>query len=207
MRLVGGIDGQARPGAGETQGPGGAIGGSLPGRQQRHQRCRGCRVLDDAGEPLRQPEHLPQPLHRHLLQLGGRGRGRPRHALGAERGGEHLSQDGRGTVVAREIGEPAGVIPVGHPGNDDAGEVLNQRLERLTALRRRSRQLPHDVTRSNGGCDRELAHISHVVGHPVDQLVAVASKVVWVHAEKMREGWKDGKDGPACCSRRGMGPM
>jgi hypothetical protein len=90
---------------------------------------------------------------------------------------------------------------MGHPGNDDAGEVLKERLEWLTPVRRRSRKLPRDVTRSTSGCDRQSAYISHIVGHPVDQLVTVASKVVGVHAEKMREDGKDGKD------RKDRGPI
>jgi hypothetical protein len=68
---------------------------------------------------------------------------------------------------------------MGHPRQNEPLEVLEQPVERLSFPRRRRRELPQDLTGSYGGRDGEIAHVSHVIGHPVNQLMTVTSKFVW----------------------------
>ena len=72
VRLHGGIDRETRPGA-DPRAARLSAARALPRGEQRHQRGGGRRVLDDADEVLRQAQHLPEPVHRRLLELGGRG--------------------------------------------------------------------------------------------------------------------------------------
>ena len=77
-----------------------------------------------------------------------------RHALRADGGGEHLAQDRRRAVVAGEVGEPAGVVPMRHARHDHPAEVVEQRVERLAVDGRRAGNLAADVARGDGGGDR-----------------------------------------------------
>ena len=58
--------------------------GAFAGAEQGGEGGRAGRVLDHAGERVRQPHHLAQPLHDDVLDLGGGGAGLPAHALHAE---------------------------------------------------------------------------------------------------------------------------
>ena len=67
---------------------------ALARRQDGAERGARGRVLDDAAEALGQPDHLPEPVEDAGLHLGRGRRGLPQHALGADRRGQHLGQDG-----------------------------------------------------------------------------------------------------------------
>ena len=135
--------------------------------------------------PSGRPDHLAQPVHHHLLQLGRRRRGGPRHALRADGGGEHLAQYRRRAVVAGEVGEPAGVVPVRHPRHDHPAEVVEQRVERLAVD---AAAPPGSWRRMSPGATAgvigQVADVAQVVGHPVHQRVRVAAKLVGLHPPK-----------------------
>ena len=114
VRLVGAVDAVARqlgparhprcPHAGDRR---------LARRRQRVQARDRRRVVDDAFEGVGQAHQLTQPPERHLLEFGHRRRGPPQHALRVERGGQQLRQHARPAARDGEVGEEAGVVPVG----------------------------------------------------------------------------------------------
>ena len=104
--LLGGVEGERRAGA-EPFLVGAPAGRPLARAQDRAQRGAGRAVLDHAGEAFGQADHLAQPVEDAGLHLGRRGRGLPQHALGAERGGQHLGEHRGRARVGREVGEEA----------------------------------------------------------------------------------------------------
>ena len=92
MGLLRGVDRERLPGAGlvglETRGP-------LAGGEQGAEGRRRSGVLDDPGEPLRQADHLAQPVEHGLFELRRRGRGLPDHALGAQAGRQEFRRGPR----------------------------------------------------------------------------------------------------------------
>ena len=146
-----------RRSARESLRAGRAAGGSLAGAEQGHQRRGGGGVLDDPDELRRQADHLPQPVHHHLLQLGRRRRGRPGHAL-ARRWSRSASPPGsragcccRGSRRTTRDGSNA---------SSRGGSARGSRgRERRTARRRWG--APPGIARrmspgTDGGGDREL---------------------------------------------------
>jgi hypothetical protein len=84
-------------------------------------------------------------------------------------------------MVGREIGEKAGMVPVGNPRQDDLPEVTHDVLHGLTpAGRTRGKSAAH-ITGGNGRQDRVTLYIVEVVGHPVDHLVAEATEAIGIH--------------------------
>jgi len=64
---------------------------------------------------------------------------------------EHVSDDGRVAVGGGEVGVELGVVPVGHPGHDDAFQVGHQRRPPLALLGCRLGQQWPDVARFHLG--------------------------------------------------------
>ena len=142
--FLGRVEGELRAGA-EPFLVGAPIGRPLARAEDRAQRGARCAVLDDAGKAFRQAHHLAQPVEDARLHLGRRGRGLPQHALGAERGGQHLGEHRGRARVAREVGEEVRVLPMRHAGQHDALEIGEDVGERLGRVRRRCRQPRRDL--------------------------------------------------------------
>ena len=110
---------------------------------------------------------------------------------------QHLAQDRRRTVVAREVGEPPGMVPMRHAGDDQLAEVVEQRGERLALgwegrSGRRRRMSPGRTS----GVTGSVADAAQVVGHPVHQLVAMAAEFFGVHRPKRTSCAGAVKEGP-----------
>jgi hypothetical protein len=68
-----------------------------------------------------------------------------------------------------------------HAGDHDVAEVLKESRERLTLLRRPAGYCPYDVTGADLGCHVQLADVTEVIGHPVDQRVGMLTELVGMH--------------------------
>jgi hypothetical protein len=154
---------------------------ALAGAEQGDQRGGGGGVLDDAREGLRQPDHLPQPVHDRLLELGGDRARLPAHALDAEPGADEIAEHRRQAGVRREVGEEARVVPVGDAGQDDLVEVAEQRGEPVAGLGRRRRQRPPHVPGGERAHHRPRLDPGAVAGDPVDEGVAEPDELVVAH--------------------------
>jgi len=177
----GGVDPQALGPGAESVAVDGAARQPLAGGDEGGQRGGGGGVLDGAAERRRQAQHLAEPVHDHLLQLGGRRRGLPIHGVDTQARREQLAQDGRPGVVAREVGEEAGVVPVGDARHHDVAEIGEDPVPVLGPLGRGGGELRPDVARLDAGPHGVAVGVVHVVGHPVHELVAVAAERGTVH--------------------------
>ncbi len=154
---------------------------ALAGAEQGAERRRAGAVVDHAAEGLGQADHLPQPVHDHVLDLGRRGARLPAHALGAETRRDEVGEH-RGEVgVGGEVGEPAGVVPVRDARQHDALEVGDDVAEALALLRRLGRQLRRDLAGLDAAHDREFVEALAVGGDPLDQLVAQRAELGGIH--------------------------
>ena len=149
----------------------------LPCRRQRRERRGRSRVLDVPVPLARQPEQLGEPIHRHQLELGRRGRGPPEDLRHVQRRGQELGEDPRLRAGGREIGEEAGVLPVRDPRQQHLVEVAQHRRERLGDLRRRLGQRPPDLARLDLCEHRQLPHPLEVRGCPLERRSAVVAEI------------------------------
>ena len=130
VRLIGGVDGERRQvvapcypaGPDVRRGPVARGGQGMQGRDRRG-------VVDHAFEGVRQSQQLPEPAERHFLQFRGGGRRPPQHRLDVEGGGEKLGQNAGRAAGDGEVGEEAGVVPVGETRDDYALEVAEDLVE------------------------------------------------------------------------------
>ena len=157
-------------------------GGALAGAEEGHQGGGAGGVLDHAGEAVGQPDQLAEPLHRHLLQLGGGGAGLPAHALRAEAGGDQVGQHRGQVAVGGEVGEEPRVVPVGDAGEDGPVEHGKDLAEGDAVLRRSARGTarrtsPGSTGHITGKSGQPLA----VGGDPLDELVAQGAELVGCH--------------------------
>ena len=130
---------------------------------------------------VRQAEHLAQPLHDHVLDLGA-GRARlPAHALGAQAGRDQVGQHRRKVRVGGEVGEPSGVVPVGDARQHDAVELVGDVVQTESLLRRLVGQQRLDLARCDPTHDGQLGDVLAVIGDPVDELMAQAAEFGGVH--------------------------
>ena len=96
---------------------------------------------------LGKAKRLAQPIQHAGFQLGRRGRGLPDHALGRKHRMNVFGQHGRRGGVVAEIGEETGVLPMGHPGHDDAFEIGKDRFHVFARFGGGERKLAGDVAR------------------------------------------------------------
>ena len=165
------------------------VAGGVQGGQERGEGRGGRGVLDDTttaavvGEPelVGQAERLGQPVDDHLLDLGDRRAGRPDHPLRADATRDEVAEDRRRGRVRREVGEEAGVLPVGQARHDELIEVGEQRVERLARLRGLGRQGAAYVAGRHPGEDRQVVQAGPVVGDPVDGCMALAAELLGTH--------------------------
>jgi hypothetical protein len=73
---------------------------------------------------------------------------------------------------------------VRQPGHENAFEIGDDPLERLSLLRRRGRQRLTDVTRRDARQNRVALGIGQVRGDPVDQRVAVGAELFGVQGRR-----------------------
>ena len=151
-----------------------------PGRQDRRERGFTGRAVDHpaagvAGraESIGQAQQLAHPVEHHRLDLGARRAGDPAHSLHAQAGRCQLAEDRAVRRVAGEVGEEAGMLPVGDARHDDTVEVGQHVGERLGLGRRVFGQHRPNVAGLDLRSHRVLLDALHVVGDPVDQRVAV----------------------------------
>jgi hypothetical protein len=98
--------------------------------------------------------HLAQPIEDDQLQLGrGRG-GLPEHGVDVEGCGQRLGEDGGAGRGVGEVGEEAGVVPVGEAGYDHALDVGQDLLQRLAAEGRSGGQRRADLSGAHAREDR-----------------------------------------------------
>ena len=150
-------------------------------------------ALDDAApgpvgaEPVGEAEQLGHPVEHEGLDLGaGRARG-PRHAVHPEAGRGQVTQDRRVAGVGGEVGEEAGVLPVGQAGDDDPIEVGEHRVEGLGLGRGVGGELVAHPAGLRRGGDGEPLDPLEVVGDPVDERVALLAEVLGGHAGERNE--------------------
>ncbi len=159
---------------------------ALARAQERAQRGRARRIVDDAGPRLGEPDHLPQPVHHDLFELG-RGRARlPAHALDAESRGGEVGQDRRVAGVAREVGEERRVVPVRDARQHVGVEPRDGVFEPAAFARGLFRKAAADLAGAHGAHHRQPLHALAVVRHPVDELVAQPAKGRPVHVASGR---------------------
>ena len=179
--------------AGHTGGVHRALRRPLPRREDGAEGGLGRRALDDTAprpvgaEPVGQAEQLGHPVEHERLDLGaGRARG-PRHAVHPEAGRGQVTQDRRIAGVGGEVGEEAGVLPVGQAGDDDPIEVGEHGVEGLGLGRGVGGELvAHPAGLGRGG-DGEPLDPLEVVGDPVDERVALLAEVLGGHAGERNE--------------------
>ena len=188
VRMLGQVD-PARRQLGASRQPAGADvrDGRLAGRGQRVQARHRGRVVDHPLERGRQPQQLPQPAQGDFLQLGRGGRGAPQHRLHVEGRGQQLRQHARPAPGDGEVGEEAGVVPVGDAGQEMTLEVREDRVERRARLRRGGGQPLADLAGRGARQDRVAVVLAQVGGDPVDEGVSVAPEFLRPHvAERAR---------------------
>ena len=118
--------------------------------------------VQSAGTPI----SCSEPLHRHLFELGCRGRRAPEHRLHVEGRGQRLGGDRRGRRARREVRKKARVVPVRDAGQDDRLEVLEDSLERFRFVRGPRRQPRRDLARTHAAEHRVGLGVSQVLFDP-----------------------------------------
>lgn len=112
MAVLGGVDDERpidrlEPAAGEAE-----IRSRLAGTEQGHQSAGRGRVLDDAVPARVEPECLPHPVERHVLDFRQGGTGCPGQSDLPETGAEKVAEHARQFGIGREVAEEAGTLPV-----------------------------------------------------------------------------------------------
>ena len=133
-------------------------------------------------EVLRQAEQLVHPVDHQRFDLRARRARDPAHALHPEAGRQQVPEDCGVRRVGGEVGEEAGVLPMGQARHDHALGVGHHRVE---AVGRRGRVLLELGTNFAGlHCRRHslLLDVLDVVSDPVDQLVAMLLEILRSHA-------------------------
>ena len=173
---------------------------ALPRAEQGAEGGRRSRILDDAGEGLRQPQHLAQPVHHHLFHFRGRRTGLPAHALGTETGAGEIAQYGGQIGIAGKIGEEARVVPVGDARQHDLFEILEDVLQPFALEGWFRGQLASDVPGLHRAHHRQGFHAFPVGRDPFDEVVASAAEGVGVHGQGFLSGasrcWPGVEDTP-----------
>src|SRR6185437_14483357 len=126
----------------------------------------------DAEPALAKPEHLPQPVGRHLLQLRLRRRRLPQHRLHIERRDEHLGDDPRHRRGRGEIAEERRVIPVRDSRNDRALEIVEDPRQRLGPLGRRYGKRGANVAGRGLRLHRILLRMVEVARDPIEHFAS-----------------------------------
>jgi hypothetical protein len=101
--------------------------------------------------------------------------------LSGEGRSKKLGQHGDWTVVCGEIREPAGMLPMGDSRQDNILEISENLLKGLAPEGWRLGQLFLYLTRPDSGYDRVFLNAFHVVSRPVDELIAMLAKELFVH--------------------------
>ena len=131
---VGGVGDEAARGA-AVVGP--TVGRPFASSDHGAQTALEARVLDDAAARPSERKRSGRPSSSTiqssitLLELGGSRARRPQHPLHPEAGRRPARRGSTGTRVGREVGEEAGVLPVGEAGDDDPVEVGQHGVEGL----------------------------------------------------------------------------
>ena len=165
-------------------GPPGEAGGPhvrhrrLASRREGMQRRDGRRVVDDAFESVGQRNEPAQPAQRDLFQFRRRGGRAPQHRLLVQSRGEELREDARRAARDREVGEEAGMIPVGDAGQDDPLEVREDRVELFALLRGARRERAANLAGPNAREDRKPFGVVEVIGDPVGDAVGLRTEVL-----------------------------
>ena len=157
-------------------------GSSLAGTEQRHERRRGRRILDDSAPRRAETHHLPDPVGRDLLELRERRTRLPRQAEHAEPRAQVVAEHGREFAVRREVAEEIRMLPVRQARQDHRLEIPQHRVEALGRVRRRSGQLRTDRARRDPRHHRKVTDARPVIRDPVDDLVAQLAELVGRHA-------------------------
>ena len=133
-----------------------------------------------------QPDHLAQPVHDDLFDLG-RGRARlPAHPLRAEPGGHEIGEDRRVARVRREVGEERRVVPVRDPGQDQLIEPRQRRRQLAPRARRLRREARPDLPRPHRAPHRQALDPLPVRRHPLHHLVSQPAKRRCIHGDAPR---------------------
>ena len=98
-------------------------------------------------------------------------------AVGIQRGGDHLGDDGGRRSGATEIGEKAGMIPMRDRRNDLLIEVAEDGVEGLALIGARRRQSIDQLAGLGFRRDGIAARIGEIVGNPVDGVVGGAAEI------------------------------
>ena len=158
-------------------------------RQQRAKDGRRGGILDRPREPLRQADGAAQPVEHPGFHFGCRRRGLPHHALRTERRRRHFGEDRRRARIGGKEGEEAGMLPVRHAGKHDAPEIVEDRLHRLAAFRRRFGKRCGDRPRRRLRAHRKGFDAGHVVGHPVRHAMRVTTEFFGGHGVVTARRW------------------
>ena len=174
---------------------------SRPGTASRAA-ARATRVEAEAvswmtpNRPGGRPSICAQPVQDHELQLGGRGRGLPEHAVDVEGGGQHLGQDGGGGGGVGEVGEEAGMVPVREAGDDEPLHVGQDARQRLGPAGGAAGMRGPHVARPDPGQHGVAARPPRVAGDPVHQAAAFRAERLEVDVARAGHG------GPGATRRR-----
>jgi hypothetical protein len=136
----------------------------------------GGAVAAPVPEVLRQPARFDQPVQHVLFQLGDRRGGGPQHALHAQPGRDQLGQHRRRAGVGGEVPEEAGRLPVGERRDDHPVQVGDGTGQVAPVFGRVGVELVPHPPGLHRRADRQVVGATPVVGHPVDQLMAVGAE-------------------------------
>ena len=101
-----------------------------------------------------------------------------RHSIACwfKRRGEELREDAGRAARDREVGEEAGMIPVGDAGQDDPLEVREDGVELFALLRGARRERAANLTGANAREDRKAFRVVEVIGDPVGDAMGLWRK-------------------------------
>ena len=157
------------------------VGRAFARAEQRHERARGCRVLNHATPGVGQPEHLPKPVGRDFFELGQRRdstatpgparRGRCSQSRRARSTGRRCRGSSRRTADA-----PSATGPGRRWSRGREDRVERLRLRRAGTSGSLRRTSPGAVCAITGARAPRA-----IVGDPVDELMATATEFLGGH--------------------------
>jgi hypothetical protein len=103
------------------------------------------RIVDDAVQAAIESEQIAQPREHDVFEFGRGGRRAPEHRVDVERGNQRLGDHGDRARADCEIREKARVVPVGDAGQNEALEIVEDRIEGLAFFGRPLGERPDEV--------------------------------------------------------------
>src|SRR5262249_38634869 len=162
------------------------LSGPFAGADERDERARRRRVLNDAAPGLRQSQHRAHPVGRDLFDLRQRRTGLPRETEHAEAGADVVAQHARQRAVGREVSEESRMLPVEQSRQHDLIEVVEDGRKWLRVVRRAAGQTPLDVARFDRGHHRSCGGSGSIIGNPIDEPMAGHAEFVTCHGGQDR---------------------